>query len=129
MTAPVVTASNLSRHYETGGGLFSTAAVVRALSDASFSIQPGKTLAVVGESGCGKSTLARLVTLIEEPTGGDLTIGGTNAVPENWDSLRTAGADRVPGPLRLAEPAPPGRRRSSRSRSRSTAPTCPPQSG
>ncbi len=89
MTAPVVTASNLSRHYETGGGLFRQKQVVRALSDASFSIQPGKTLAVVGESGCGKSTLARLITLIEEPSGGDLTICGTNAVPENWESLRS----------------------------------------
>ena len=39
---------------------------------------PGKTLAVVGESGCGKSTLARLLTLIEEPTDGDLQIDGVD---------------------------------------------------
>ena len=32
--------------------------------------RPGRTLAVVGESGCGKSTLARMVALIEKPTGG-----------------------------------------------------------
>ena len=35
-------------------------------------VQPGKTLAVVGESGCGKSTLARMVSLIETPTAGEL---------------------------------------------------------
>ena len=89
MTQPVVTARNLSRHYESGGGMFSQRQVVRALSEASFSIDPGKTLAVVGESGCGKSTLARLITLIEEPTAGEFTICGTPGVPENWDSLRS----------------------------------------
>ena len=39
----------------------------------SFTLEPGQTLAVVGESGCGKSTLARMVTLIEQPTAGTLT--------------------------------------------------------
>ncbi|MDV7270027.1 dipeptide ABC transporter ATP-binding protein [Thioclava sp. A2] len=89
MSAPVVIAENLARHYEVGGGLFSKPNVVKALSHASFSIEPGKTLAVVGESGCGKSTLARLITLIEEPTAGTLSIGGTPATPANWDKLRS----------------------------------------
>ena len=40
----------------------------------------GRTLAVVGESGCGKSTLARLVTMIEQPTAGTLTLDGVDAV-------------------------------------------------
>ncbi|MAM62005.1 dipeptide ABC transporter ATP-binding protein [Maritimibacter sp. UBA3975] len=84
----VVTAENLARHYEVGGGLFSKPGVVKALSHASFTIEAGKTLAVVGESGCGKSTLARLVTLIEEPTAGTLNIAGTDATPDNWDKLR-----------------------------------------
>ncbi|RBO54743.1 dipeptide ABC transporter ATP-binding protein [Rhodovulum sp. BSW8] len=89
MTAPVVVADHLARHYEVGGGLFSKPATVKALSEASFSIAAGKTLAVVGESGCGKSTLARLVTLIEEPTGGALTLDGKAATPENWRGLRS----------------------------------------
>ena len=90
MTAPVVIAENLARHYEVGGGLFAKPSVVKALSHASFAIEPGKTLAVVGESGCGKSTLARLITLIEEPTAGTLSIGGTPATPANWDKLRSS---------------------------------------
>jgi dipeptide transport system ATP-binding protein len=76
MSEPVVRARNLSRHYEVSGGLLSRPAVVRALEDASFELYAGRTLAVVGESGCGKSTLARLVTLIEPPTSGELIIAG-----------------------------------------------------
>ena len=89
-TQPVITAENLARHYEVGGGMFSKPKIVKALSEATFEIHPGKTLAVVGESGCGKSTLARLVTLIEEPTAGTFSIGGVPGTPDNWPSLREA---------------------------------------
>jgi dipeptide transport system ATP-binding protein len=88
MSEPVIVAEHLARHYEVGGGVFSKPKVVKALSEASFSIMPGKTLAVVGESGCGKSTLARLVTLIEEPTEGSFTIGGIPGTRNNWARLR-----------------------------------------
>jgi dipeptide transport system ATP-binding protein len=46
----------------------------------SFTLEEGKTLAVVGESGCGKSTLARMVSLVEKPTAGSLLLDGTDAV-------------------------------------------------
>ncbi len=72
----VLTARDLTRHYEVSRGLFKGHALVRALNGVSFELQAGKTLAVVGESGCGKSTLARALTLIEEPSSGSLQIGG-----------------------------------------------------
>ncbi len=72
----VVEARNLEQRYEVSRGLFADAGVVRALNGVSFSLEAGKTLAVVGESGCGKSTLGRLVTMIEEPTDGELLIDG-----------------------------------------------------
>ena len=42
----------------------------------SFRLRRGRTLAVVGESGCGKSTLARMATLLERPSGGELLVAG-----------------------------------------------------
>jgi dipeptide transport system ATP-binding protein len=59
-------------------GVFTKQAIVHALADVSFDLESGKTLAVVGESGSGKSTLARLITMIETPTAGALTINGVD---------------------------------------------------
>lgn len=75
-TGSVLSARDLTRHYEISRGLFKPNATVRALNGVSFELQAGETLAVVGESGCGKSTLARALTLIEQPTSGSLQISG-----------------------------------------------------
>ena len=72
----LIDARELGRHYEVSGGLFGKGSTVRALSDASFTLVAGRTLAVVGESGCGKSTLARVVTMIEPPSAGTLRLDG-----------------------------------------------------
>lgn len=91
MSFPVVEARNLKRVYEIRRGMFRASAHLQAVGGVSFSIEPGKTLAVVGESGCGKSTLARLVTLIEKPSAGSLSIEGVDAVhptSEQWRKLR-----------------------------------------
>jgi dipeptide transport system ATP-binding protein len=85
----IIRGRDLKRFYEVGGGLFSRHATVKALNGLSFSLEAGKTLAVVGESGCGKSTLARLVTMIEEPTEGELTINGIKADPNVRDLRST----------------------------------------
>ena len=76
MSVPVLKATNLVRDYHVGGGLFGRAKVVHALKGVSFSVEKGKTLAVVGESGCGKSTLARIITMIDAPTSGTFEIDG-----------------------------------------------------
>ena len=75
MTA-LVTATGLQRSYEIKQGWFRPPAHLQAVGGVSFTLETGKTLAVVGESGCGKSTLARLVTLIEKPSGGTLMLEG-----------------------------------------------------
>ncbi len=50
--------------------------MVHAVKGVNFTLEKGKTLAVVGESGCGKSTLARMITLIDAPTSGEILIDG-----------------------------------------------------
>ncbi|MDQ0319234.1 dipeptide transport system ATP-binding protein [Pararhizobium capsulatum DSM 1112] len=73
---PVLEARNLKRDYQIPGGLFKKGRTVHAVKGVSFSVEQGKTLAIVGESGCGKSTLARIVTMIDPATSGDMLIDG-----------------------------------------------------
>ncbi|MBL8329053.1 MAG: ATP-binding cassette domain-containing protein [Rubrivivax sp.] len=63
---------------------------VHAVDGVSFSIEKGKTLALVGESGCGKSTVARLLVGLYQPTRGDVRFDGqpTDAA-QNAAGLRT----------------------------------------
>ncbi len=49
---------------------------VHAVDGVSFSIQKGRTLALVGESGCGKSTVARLLVGLHEPSRGHVRFDG-----------------------------------------------------
>ena len=81
-------ADGLARSYEVRRGPFAGKASLKALDGVSFSLDPGRTLAVVGESGCGKSTLARLVTLIEPPTAGRLRIAGRDVTEADKAALK-----------------------------------------
>src|SRR5215471_15091558 len=88
MTA-LVTATDLKRSYEIKQGWFRAQSHLQAVGGVSFALEAGKTLAVVGESGCGKSTLARLVTLIEKPSGGTLMLDGMDAVNPSAGAAQT----------------------------------------
>jgi sulfonate transport system ATP-binding protein len=50
---------------------------VRALDGVSLDVRNGEILVVVGGSGCGKSTLLRLVSGLDQPTHGHITLDGT----------------------------------------------------
>ncbi len=78
LARPLLEAVDLHRTYESRRGLFGQTVSVKALAGASFTLARGETLAVVGESGSGKSTLGRLITLIEPPTAGVLSIEGAD---------------------------------------------------
>ncbi len=49
-----------------------------ALSDISFKVNPGETVALVGPSGGGKSTAAGLISRFWDVTNGEITVGGVN---------------------------------------------------
>ena len=72
----ILEARNIVRDYHVPGSLLKKAKTVHAVKGVSFSVEQGKTLAIVGESGCGKSTLGRILTLIDPATSGDLLIEG-----------------------------------------------------
>ncbi|MFA6265470.1 MAG: dipeptide ABC transporter ATP-binding protein [Pseudolabrys sp.] len=84
----LVVADSLVQVYKTKAGAFEKPQELRAVGGVSFTIDAGRTLAVVGESGCGKSTLARMVTLIEKPTSGTLDIDGNDALKPSAEARR-----------------------------------------
>jgi dipeptide transport system ATP-binding protein len=93
VNAPVLVAEHLHRRYTVRRGLLGKTATVHALAGVSFALEAGKTLAVVGESGCGKSTLARVLTMIEPPSEGRLSIDGRDVAEvhgEDRHALRRA---------------------------------------
>ncbi len=63
---------------------------VHAVDGVSFTIEKGKTLALVGESGCGKSTVARLLVGLYQPTRGTVHFDG-----QATDAARDAGELRT----------------------------------
>lgn len=61
----MLSVNNLAKTYANG---------VQALDNVSFEVQSGEILAIVGGSGCGKSTLLRLMSGLDQPTSGAVTL-------------------------------------------------------
>ncbi|WP_435882275.1 ABC transporter ATP-binding protein [Streptomyces kronopolitis] len=74
---PLLKVRGLVRHFPITKGLLKRqAGAVQAVDGIDFDVRPGETLGVVGESGCGKSTMGRLITRLDEPTGGTIEFQG-----------------------------------------------------
>ncbi len=67
---PIIEAKQLGKIYRTGK------LEVPALRDATFSVEPGEFLAIVGPSGSGKSTLFYVLGGLTSATAGSLTVSG-----------------------------------------------------
>lgn len=79
-------ARNLVKRFPTKRNLWGrTTETFTAVDDVSFTVEPGETLALVGESGAGKSTTGRLVLRLVEPDSGEITFDGKD--------LRTLGRE------------------------------------
>ncbi|MBR1178753.1 dipeptide ABC transporter ATP-binding protein [Bradyrhizobium sp. KB893862 SZCCT0404] len=88
MTA-LLEVKGLVKHFVAERSLFGRAlAHVKAVDGVSFSLDAGKTLALVGESGCGKSTVSRLVLRLIEPDAGAIRFDGRDLLSLDADALR-----------------------------------------
>ena len=59
------------------------------LRDLDLEIEPGETLALVGNTGAGKSTIVKLITRLYDPLGGRITIDGHDLRELSLRSLRS----------------------------------------
>ena len=79
----------LVKHFVAERSLFGRElAHVKAVDGVSFSLDAGKTLALVGESGCGKSTVSRLVLRLIEPDAGAVRFDGRDLLSLDAKCLR-----------------------------------------
>jgi peptide/nickel transport system ATP-binding protein/oligopeptide transport system ATP-binding protein len=89
MTEPLLEVENLVKHFVARRSLTGRpTATVKAVDGVSFTVEAGRTLALVGESGCGKTTLGRLVLRLLEPTGGAVRFEGRDLAALDDRGLR-----------------------------------------
>jgi oligopeptide/dipeptide ABC transporter ATP-binding protein len=88
MTA-LLEVEGLVKHFVAARSVFGRAtAYVKAVDGVSFTVEAGKTLALVGESGCGKSTVSRLVLRLIEPDAGTVRFEGRDLGALDANALR-----------------------------------------
>ncbi len=68
----ILHAEKLTKEYEQGEKR------IRAVQNATFSIEEGEFVAIVGTSGSGKSTLLSMIGGLERPTSGEVLLDGEN---------------------------------------------------
>lgn len=55
-----------------------TAQKTEALKDVNFTVEKGEFISIMGESGSGKTTLLNVLATLDQPTSGEVMIGGQN---------------------------------------------------
>ncbi len=88
MSDVLLSVENLKTYFRTSRG------IVKAVDGVSFTVEKGKTRALVGESGCGKSmTALSILQLVPEPAGyidgGRILFEGRDLLDLTWSDMRT----------------------------------------
>ena len=66
----MVTLENISKTF------YTSEVQTQALYDINLTVNKGEFISIMGPSGCGKSTMLNIIGLLDEPTGGTLSIDG-----------------------------------------------------
>lgn len=92
-SSPLLEVSHLSTSF------FSDQGEIRAVEDVSFSVQPGQTVALVGESGCGKSVTAlSIMQLVDFPgrvVGGQVVFKGADLLTLSDKEIRRIRGNQI----------------------------------
>jgi peptide/nickel transport system ATP-binding protein len=79
----------LQKHFPIRKGVLQRqVGAVKAVDGIDFEVRKGETLGVVGESGCGKSTMGRVITRLQDPTGGSIHFEGQDITRLNSAGMR-----------------------------------------
>lgn len=78
----------IAGHVRFEGVSFGYVEGVNVLQDISFTIEPGQTVAIVGQTGSGKSTLAKLINRTYDVRSGRILVDGVDVREWNLASLR-----------------------------------------
>jgi oligopeptide/dipeptide ABC transporter ATP-binding protein len=74
--APLLRADNVTKRFTAGGSLFAKTREIKAVDQASFTVEKGENVVLLGESGCGKSTLGKLTLGLLRPDSGRIEYEG-----------------------------------------------------
>jgi oligopeptide transport system ATP-binding protein len=87
--SPLLEVENLRTYFPIRRGVLSrTVGYVKAVDGVSFTVQPGKTLGLVGESGCGKTTVGRTILRLIPATAGAVRYKGIDFFSYKGEELR-----------------------------------------
>ncbi len=81
MTAPLIQARALKRYYRRG------IETVKALDGVDLDVQPGQMISILGPSGSGKTTLVNLLSCLDVPSAGTLSVAGREVTGLSEDRL------------------------------------------
>lgn len=81
MNEILIQGRGLKRYYQRGSE------TVRALDGVDIDIRKGEIVSVLGPSGCGKTTLINILSCLDQPTAGTLTVAGKSVAGASEEEL------------------------------------------